>query len=82
MARQPVPNGEATPSVAEAGRRGGRRTLERHGRDHFRAIGKKGGERTKELYAELLREFGSRGGRPQRPDLDEAMGEEVPKEGG
>lgn len=56
--------------------------MERYGRDHFRAIGKKGGERTKELYAELLREFGSRGGRPQRPDLDEAMGEEVPKRGG
>lgn len=68
--------------MVEAGRRGGRRTLERHGRDHFRAIGKKGGERTKELYAELLREFGRRGGRPQRPDLDEAMGEEIPKKGG
>jgi general stress protein YciG len=70
------------PSVVEAGHRGGCKTLERHGREHFRAIGKKGGERTRELYGDLLREFGRRGGRPQRPDLDEVMGEEIPKKGG
>lgn len=82
MVRQAVPNGESKPSVAEAGRRGGRKTLERHGHEHFRAIGKKGGERTKELYAELLREFGSRGGRPRRPALDEFMGEGAHRKGG
>jgi len=82
MVKQVIPDEEAKLSVAEAGRRGGCKTLERYGRDHFRAIGRKGGERTKELYAELLREFGSRGGRPQRPDLDEAMGEEIPTKGG
>lgn len=73
---------EHKPSVAEAGRRGGRKTLQLHGREHFRLIGKKGGERTRELYADLLKEFGKRGGRPQRPDLDEIMGEEIPKKGG
>lgn len=71
-----------TVSVAEAGRRGGRKTLEKYGREHFSAIGKKGGERTRQLYGDLLKEFGKRGGRPQRPDLGEVSGEGVPRKGG
>lgn len=63
-------------SVREAGRRGGRATLENQGRDFFSQIGKKGGERTAELYRDLLRQFGQRGGRPKRPALNEPMGEE------
>ena len=82
MVKRTVPDREAKLSVAEAGRRGGRRTLERYGHDHFRTIGRKGGEHTRDFYADLLKEFGSRGGRPQRPSLDEAMGEEVPTKGG
>lgn len=62
-------------TVAEAGRRGGRATLENQGIDFFKRIGKKGGERTKELYGELLNEFGRKGGRPKRPPLDESAGE-------
>jgi hypothetical protein len=69
-------------SVVEAGRRGGRKTLDQHGREYFRVIGKRGGERTRELYADLLKEFGKRGGRPQRPDLDEVKGEGIPNKGG
>ena len=57
--------------VAEAGRRGGRTTLERRGSDFFREIGKKGGQRTAELYRELLAEFGRKGGRPHRPTLED-----------
>ena len=45
-------------SVKVAGRRGGTTTRDRYGSDFYRRIGKKGGERTRELYAELLKEFG------------------------
>ena len=62
-------------TVKQAGQRGGSRTLERHGREHFQAIGRKGGKRTAKLYRELLSDFGKRGGRPRRPALDEYMGE-------
>ena len=63
-------------TVAEAGRRGGRATLESQGADFFRRIGKKGGQRTAELYRELLSEFARKGGRPRRRALDESMGGE------
>lgn len=63
-------------SVREAGARGGRSTLEHQGVEFFHEIGKKGGQRTKELYGELLSEFGKRGGRPKRPTLDGSAGEQ------
>ncbi len=66
-------------TVQQAGARGGSRTLERHGREFFQVIGKKGGKRTAELYRDLFREFGKKGGRPRRPTLDEYMGEEAGK---
>jgi general stress protein YciG len=66
-------------SVRQAGQRGGSRTLERHGREFFQAIGRKGGRRTADLYHDLLGEFGKRGGRPRRPSLNEYMGEEEGK---
>jgi len=74
-------NGEETTqlTVRQAGARGGSRTLERHGREFFRAIGRKGGRKTAELYHELFSEFGKRGGRPRRPALDEYMEEEAGK---
>ena len=62
-------------TVRQAGQRGGRATLERHGVGFFRKIGTKGGRRTKQLYAKLLRELGKKGGRPRRPTLDESVGE-------
>ena len=66
-------------SVKAAGRRGGTTTRERYGSDFYRRIGRMGGERTRALYAELLKEFGKKGGRPRRPTLDEYMGEEAGK---
>jgi general stress protein YciG len=36
-------------SVSEAGRRGGLKTSETHGRDFYRKIGKQGGSRVREL---------------------------------
>lgn len=65
-------------TVREAGARGGRSTLERRGIEFFRKIGAKGGKRQKELYADLLAEFGKLGGRPRRPSLD-SMGEGSPQ---
>jgi len=62
-------------SVQEAGRRGGKSTLEHQGVAFYREIGRKGGQRTAQLYSDLLSEFGKRGGRPRRPTLDEPMGE-------
>lgn len=64
-------------TVKQAGAKGGRTTLERHGREFYREIGKKGGKQTATLYKDLLSEFGRRGGRPRRPSLDEYMGEEA-----
>jgi general stress protein YciG len=69
-------------TVAEAGRRGGSITRDRYGRDFYQKIGAEGGRRTAELYADLLKEFGKRGGRPRRPTLDESMGERDHQKGG
>jgi general stress protein YciG len=63
-------------TVQEAGRRGGNTTLQNQGREHYKKIGKKGGNRTAELYHDLLSEFGKKGGRPRRPSLQESMEEE------
>lgn len=69
---------EASPriTVREAGARGGRATLESQGIGFFKKIGKKGGQRTAELYADLLKEFAKRGGRPKRPALNKPGGGE------
>ena len=62
-------------SVREAGARGGRSTLQRRGTKFFREIGRRGGRRTAELYHDLLKEFGKKGGRPRRPALHESAGD-------
>ena len=83
--RKPEKNQAETPggiSVREAGARGGRATLENQGVDFFRRIGAKGGKRTKEFYADLLKEFGKRGGRPRRPMLGQNLGEDLAEEKG
>ena len=69
-------------TAREAGARGGRSTLERRGIGFFQQIGRKGGRRTAELYSELLREFGRRGGRPRRPNLLDTGEEHPDREGG
>jgi len=55
-------------TAREAGRRGGRSTLATHGVEHYRRIGCIGGQRTRQLYGEILKQLGQRGGRPRRPD--------------
>jgi general stress protein YciG len=66
-------------TVAEAGRRGGTMTRDRHGVEFLREIAKRGGETTKKRYGHLFSEFGRRGGRPRRPVLEGGMGEESPQ---
>ena len=43
---------KGTMTVQEAGRRGGMKTAQTHGRDFYEAIGHKGGQRVKELIEE------------------------------
>lgn len=64
-------------TVAQAGRRGGQSTLEHRGIEFFREIGAKGGRKTAELYHDLLKEFGKKGGRPRRPALDKPVGSKI-----
>jgi uncharacterized protein len=54
-------------SRAEAGRKGGRATKQRHGTEHFKAIGTKGGAKggaaTRDKYGvEFFRTIGAKGG--------------------
>ena len=62
-------------TVAHAGQRGGRSTLQRHGVEFFRKIGRRGGTRTAELHRSLFKQFGATGGRPKRPTFTQDMGE-------
>jgi hypothetical protein len=43
---------KGTMSVQEAGRRGGERTSQTHGRDFYEEIGRKGGQKVRELIEE------------------------------
>lgn len=66
-AEEAAPSTPRKMSRAEAGRKGGLRTKERHGQDYFGRIGrmggKKGGESTKERYGvEFYRTIGRKGG--------------------
>ena len=54
------------PTVREAGRRGGRRTLEKHGRSFFSVIGSKGQVRMREKWPGMAKTWGARGGRPRK----------------
>lgn len=52
-----------TMTVAEAGRKGGKTTSERRGRDFYREIGRKGGTATAEAYGhEHFVAIGTKGG--------------------
>ncbi len=69
-------------TVREAGARGGQSTFARRGAAFFREIGAKGGKRQKELYSDLLSEFGKLGGRPKRPNVEDSAGEGLPEKRG
>ncbi len=47
--REKGKDGKGSMTVAEAGRKGGQRTSETHGREFYEEIGHKGGQKVKEL---------------------------------
>jgi len=57
-------------TVNEAGRRGGLRTLQKHGRDFFVRIGQRGQAAVRARYPGRAREWGKLGGRPRKPNLE------------
>jgi len=67
-------------TVKEMARRGGLRTFSKYGREHFCEIGKKGGQRTKQLYWDHFAEWGARGGRPAKYSLEQVMEGEKAKQ--
>ena len=66
-------------SVKEAGKRGGIATRDRHGVEFYRQIGARGGEITKRRWGHLFGQFGKKGGRPRRPNLENNVGEGSPE---
>ncbi len=54
---------KGTMTVQEAGRKGGLRTAQTHGKDFYEEIGHKGGQRVKELIEEGKRAKGTASGR-------------------
>lgn len=62
-------------SCKEAGRRGGRRTVEKYGLDHYRRIGARGGQTTKERWGAMMSEWAKAGGgRPRGVTLGDTAG--------
>lgn len=61
-------------TVNEAGKRGGRRTLTKLGREFYAQIGRKGQKSMRCKYPNRAREWGKLGGRPKKHSLDD-MGE-------
>ncbi len=56
--RKTTKESKGSMTVQEAGRRGGQRTAQTHGKEFYEAIGHKGGQRVKELIEEGKRAKG------------------------
>lgn len=67
-------------SVEEAGRKGGERTAETHGKEFYEEIGKKGGEARKEELGPGYSELGRKGGEAVSRDREHMS--EIGKKGG
>jgi hypothetical protein len=67
MTKQEKPKGKM--SVSEAGRRGGLKTSETHGKEFYRKIGKQGGSRVRELI--------QAGKRRESPEEEDSMSVEA-----
>ena len=62
-------------TVSQAGRKGGRTTLKKKGREFFAQIGRKGQMAMRKKYPDMASRWGRMGGRPKKPTLGEIMGE-------
>jgi general stress protein YciG len=58
-------------TVNEAGKKGGRRTLTKFGREFYVSIGRKGQKSLRCKYPNMAREWGRLGGRPRKNSLDD-----------
>ena len=59
-----------TVSVAEAGRKGGLAVLSNKGHAFYSQIGRKGQQAMRAKYPNMASEWGRRGGRPRKLDLN------------
>jgi len=59
------------PNVREAGRSGGLSVFTKRGRAFFTEIGKLGQIAMRQKYPNMAREWGRRGGRPRKNNLDD-----------
>ncbi len=57
-------------TVNEAGRRGGLTALKNHGREFFAEIGRRGQKAMRAKYPDSASEWGKKGGRPRKFDLN------------
>ena len=57
-------------SVVEAGKRGGLTVLANRGRQFYAEIGRKGQQAMRAKYPNMASEWGRRGGRPRKLDLN------------
>ena len=63
---------KSTMTVQEAGKKGGRRTRESHGREFYQQIGQKGGETTsREHGPSFYQEIGHKGGQRVKELIEE-----------
>jgi len=60
----------------EAGKKGGLTLVQKRGHTHLSRIGKLGGLKTKQLHGHCYQEWGRRGGRPRKLNLQEMELEE------
>jgi hypothetical protein len=68
-----------TITVIEAGRKGGLKVLDTHGRDFFVRIGRKGQRAMRTKYPDMAKLWGKLGGRPKKPSIGLVMGERSEK---
>jgi general stress protein YciG len=62
-------------TVSEAGRKGGLAVLRNRGHAFFVEIGKRGQNVMRERYPNMASEWGKKGGRPRKSNLEGIMGE-------
>jgi general stress protein YciG len=62
-------------TVNEAGKKGGRTVLEKHGSQFFVRIGRLGNKAMRAKYPGRASEWGKLGGRPKKLTLNQIMGE-------
>lgn len=80
---EPCCDGKKRMTVTEAGRKGGKANMAKHGVDFYKAIGRKGGESVKESHGTAFySEIGKKGGDLIKASAPAGFYEELGKKGG